>query len=254
MKNLVVAALVASIAVGSGLGAFAASRTVTTTVKMEVTVWQRLSDGTLYLSTRPEGGRWTTHQAPLDMSALSRSGRFRQGSAIAVGVPVTIEVEVPGEEGSTTLPPPEATPTTGPIHVEQRDSWGNGTHLNEATGLIWTEVTIRGETANSFDARQIRFICHVGSDGKTWLYGGYEISEYGSGFYYQVDGGEWVWRRVTTNDYGVSRIENPRDFWGELVAGDSLRIGADSRIYSTYDISWLRSLSYRWNIDHCGEY
>ena len=88
MKNLVVAALVASIAVGSGLGAFAATRTVTTTVNMEVTVWQRLSDGTLYLSTRPEGGRWTTHQAPLDMSALSRSGRFRQGSAIAVGVPV----------------------------------------------------------------------------------------------------------------------------------------------------------------------
>lgn len=101
MKNLVIAALVAAIAIGSAIGAFATTRTVETTANVEVTVWQRVSDGALFLSTRPEGGRWDTHRQPLDMSAFSRSGNFRQGSAITVAVPVSVEVDVP-----------EATPTS----------------------------------------------------------------------------------------------------------------------------------------------
>ena len=96
-KNLIIAALVAVIAVGGVLGAFAGPPpTVETEAIVEVTVWQRVSNGELYLSTRPEGGRWTTHEEPLDMSALSRSGNFRQGSAVAVAVPV--EVEVPADD------------------------------------------------------------------------------------------------------------------------------------------------------------
>ena len=65
---------------------------VETEARIEVTVWQRISDGALYLSTRPEGGAWDTHQEPLDMSALSRSGNFRQGSPVTVVVPVTVEI------------------------------------------------------------------------------------------------------------------------------------------------------------------
>ena len=94
MKNWIIGALVDVIAIGGTLGAFAASQTVETEANVEVTVWQRVSDGALYLSTRPEGGSWATHETQLDMSALSRSGNFRQGSAIAVAVPVTVEVEV----------------------------------------------------------------------------------------------------------------------------------------------------------------
>ena len=86
MKNWIIAALIAVIAVGGALGALAT--TVDTEANVEITVWQRVSDGELFLSTRPEGGRWTTHQTPLDMSNLSRSGRFRQGSAITVTVPL----------------------------------------------------------------------------------------------------------------------------------------------------------------------
>lgn len=93
MRRSIALALVAIIAVGGALGAFAATQTVETEVNVEVTVWQRVSDGSLYLSTRPEGGRWTTHPEPLDMSALSSSGRFRQGSAINLAVPVRLEVE-----------------------------------------------------------------------------------------------------------------------------------------------------------------
>ncbi len=64
--------------------------------RVEVTVWQRVSDGSLYLSTRPEGGRWTTHSEPLDMSALSASGNFRQGSAITVDVIPVNRVSISG--------------------------------------------------------------------------------------------------------------------------------------------------------------
>lgn len=107
MKNLIIAALVAIVAVGGAL-AFAQTRTVETEAKVEVTVWQSVSSDALYLSTRPEGGSWTTHQTPLDMSALSSSGRFRQGSAIGVAVPVSVEVEQPDPPAD---PPTEFIPS-----------------------------------------------------------------------------------------------------------------------------------------------
>ncbi len=120
MKNLIIAALVGIIAVGGALGALAATRTVETTANVEVTVWQRVSDGALYLSTRPEGGSWTTHQTPLDMSARSRSGNFRQGSAITVGVPVSVEVEIP----DVTEPAEEATPAVTPTPASSESRFG----------------------------------------------------------------------------------------------------------------------------------
>ena len=97
MRNLITGPLVAVIAVGGALGALAGPPVgpVETEAVVEVTVWQRVSDGALYLSTRPAGGGWTTHRAALDMSGLSRSGNFRQGSAVTVEVPV--RVDLPGE-------------------------------------------------------------------------------------------------------------------------------------------------------------
>ena len=92
-KNLIIGALVAVIAVGGTLGAFGQTTTVETDAVVEVTVWQRVSNGELYLNTRPAGGKWTTHREPVDMGALSRSGNFRQGSAIVVHVPVTVQIE-----------------------------------------------------------------------------------------------------------------------------------------------------------------
>ena len=56
---------------------------------IEVTVWRNVADPSLlYLSTRPQGGSWRTVDTPLDMSALSRSGRFHQSNAISVAVPL----------------------------------------------------------------------------------------------------------------------------------------------------------------------
>ena len=57
------------------------------TVNVEVTVWRSVSNPSLlYLSTRPEGGRWRTRNTALDMSSRSRSGRFHQSNAVIVPV------------------------------------------------------------------------------------------------------------------------------------------------------------------------
>ena len=57
---------------------------------VDVTVWRRVSDPTLlYVSTRPEGGRWRTLNTALDMSALSSSGNFHQSNAVRVEVPLS---------------------------------------------------------------------------------------------------------------------------------------------------------------------
>ena len=114
MKNWVIVALVAVIAIGGTIAAFAAVHE--TTANVEVRVWQRVSDGELYLSTRPEGGTWTTHDAePLDMSELSRSRNFRQSSFVTVEVPVVVELPDPEPvEESTLTPTPTPMPTPTP--------------------------------------------------------------------------------------------------------------------------------------------
>ncbi len=66
-------------------------------VNVEVAVWRSVADpSVLYISTRLEGGSWRTEQAPLDMSRLSRSGRFHQSNVITVDIPIT-EPEAPTE-------------------------------------------------------------------------------------------------------------------------------------------------------------
>ncbi len=118
-NRLILAGIIAAIAIGGALGAFAATRTVETTANVEVRVWRRISDGELFLSTRPTGGEWET-SAPLNMSALSNSGQFQLSSVITVDVPVSVEVEVPEGAAPTRVPPPAArpddsdTPVAGP--------------------------------------------------------------------------------------------------------------------------------------------
>lgn len=118
MKTTIIAALIAAIAIGSALGAFAATRTVETTAEVDVRVWQRVSDGDLFISTRPTGSGtegWVTSEA-LDMSELNESGRFHLSSLVTVEVPVEVEVEV-GETvpQRSTQPIPEEAPGFTPV-------------------------------------------------------------------------------------------------------------------------------------------
>ncbi len=56
---------------------------------IEARIWRSVPDPTLFwLSTRPEGGSWRTEQEPLDLSSLSRSGRFHLSDTITVAVPL----------------------------------------------------------------------------------------------------------------------------------------------------------------------
>lgn len=71
------------------------------TTSVQVTVWRSVSNTELlYVSTRPQGGRWRTENTPLDMSGLSRSRRYHQSNAVLVevglgkGDTVTVEVTV----------------------------------------------------------------------------------------------------------------------------------------------------------------
>ncbi len=96
MKNAVIAGLIGALAIGGALGAFAATRVVETEAGVDVRVWQRVSDGELFVSTRPEGGgedEWVT-SAALDMSSRSNSGRYYLSPLVTVAVPVLVEVEV----------------------------------------------------------------------------------------------------------------------------------------------------------------
>ncbi len=120
MKNSIIAGLIAAIAIGGALGAFAATRTVETTADVEVAVWERIADGAVFVSVRAEGSGaegWVTSDE-LDMSGLNRTGRFRLSDVVAVEVPV--EVELPdAAQPVTTRPPgqeeaPGFTPVAGP--------------------------------------------------------------------------------------------------------------------------------------------
>lgn len=115
MKSAIIVALIGALAIGGALGAFAATRTVETTAGVDVQVWQRVSDGELYISTRPEGGgadAWVT-SAALDMSGRSRSGRYYVSPLVTVAVPVLLEVEVEAPDAATPTATPQRTPVGG---------------------------------------------------------------------------------------------------------------------------------------------
>ncbi len=79
---------------------------------VDVTVWRRVSDPSLlYVSTRPEGGRWRTLNTPLDMSARSESGNFHQSNAVRV------EVTLPGPPPYTCIDASTHTPLHGAVRA-----------------------------------------------------------------------------------------------------------------------------------------
>jgi len=59
---------------------------VGTTITINVTVWRSVRTGNTFISTQAPGERWITHNTPIDLSNLSSSGNFYQGSEIPVEV------------------------------------------------------------------------------------------------------------------------------------------------------------------------
>ncbi|MCY4639469.1 MAG: hypothetical protein OXC94_03905 [Chloroflexi bacterium] len=95
MKFVIIAGLIPLLAIGSALSAYAASRTIETEATIDVRVWQSRSSDSLYLSTRPEGGEWTTHPERLLLTDEGGSDHFRLSTPATLSLPVVVEVEQP---------------------------------------------------------------------------------------------------------------------------------------------------------------
>ena len=115
MKIAIIAGLAPLLAIGGALSAHAASRTVETHASLEVRVWQSLSSQSLYLSTRPPGGEWTTHDSRMAVGGVSESEHFRLSSAATISVPVVVEVDdEPGLPEVAASPAAADAPPSGP--------------------------------------------------------------------------------------------------------------------------------------------
>ncbi len=91
MKNWIIAALVAFIAVGGAIGAFAGLRTVDRA--FEVRVWENVDDPSEhYLSIRSAGGSWeTAGTIPVPLTdGISANGRYRYGD-LRIVLPVSVD-------------------------------------------------------------------------------------------------------------------------------------------------------------------
>ena len=99
LLSLVIAGLIVS-----GAVAWAVVTTIDTTVAIDVTVWEEVETGDLFVSTRPANGAWTTNNTPLHLTALSASGKYYQGNAVRVEIPLLVNVPSPGGENITDDP------------------------------------------------------------------------------------------------------------------------------------------------------
>ena len=95
----------------SASGSYRYSDITLAEVRVDVRVWQRLSDARrLYISARPVSGSWRTlGTIPLDMSGRSSTGTYRYGDII-VRVPLSASTR----STPTPTPVPTASPTPSP--------------------------------------------------------------------------------------------------------------------------------------------
>ena len=99
MKSAAVAGLLAVLAVGGVLSAFAATRTVETSVDLEVELWVDLQNSSAYVSTRQAGGAWITHDYRVALKRVPAVESLLVSDTVSLSVPVTVEVEVGAAAG-----------------------------------------------------------------------------------------------------------------------------------------------------------
>ena len=115
MKSAAVAGLLAMLAAGGVLSAFAATRTVETSVDLEVELWVDLQNSSAYVSTRQAGGEWITHDYRVALKRVPAVESLLVSDTVSLSVPVTVEVEVGAAAGDPALTPlPAAAPHLAP--------------------------------------------------------------------------------------------------------------------------------------------
>ena len=106
MKTIVVAGLVAVLAAAGALSAFANdSRTLHTSVDLELEVWVSLANETAFVSSRQLGEEWTTHDFAIPLTPYPGLPSLLVSEPVALTLPVT--VEAPGGAGVVPLTPLE---------------------------------------------------------------------------------------------------------------------------------------------------
>ena len=113
MKSAAVVGLLAILAAAGALSAFAATRTVETSVDIEVEFWVSLRSRSAFVSTRQlgPGHEWTTHDFRVDLEAWPGIPTLLVSEPVSFSVPVSVEVEV---EAPAFTPMPAATPHLPP--------------------------------------------------------------------------------------------------------------------------------------------
>ena len=89
MKRWIIGTLTVALALTAGTSVAAAQEepSAAETDAVEVGVWRSVGNpADLYVSTRPEGGRWRRESTALDMSALDASGHFHLSNAVSAEV------------------------------------------------------------------------------------------------------------------------------------------------------------------------
>ena len=115
MKTVAIAGLLAVLAIGGAFSAFAATRTVETSVDLELELWVDLQTSSAFVSTRQQGHEWITHDVRATLSQSPAIATLLVSDPVSLSVPVTVEVEVdaaPDELPFTPLAP--ATPHLAP--------------------------------------------------------------------------------------------------------------------------------------------
>ena len=115
MKSAAIAgllAILAILAIAGALSAFAATRTVETSVEVEMEFWVSLASDSAFVSTRQVGGEWTTHDFRVDLKQWPGIPTLLFSDPVSFSVPVRVEVEEPAftpmPAPTPHLPPGEA--------------------------------------------------------------------------------------------------------------------------------------------------
>ena len=256
VKKWIVVALVAAIVFGGALNVLAATQEGGANV--EVRVWQRLSNGSLYLSTRPEGGEWTTHNTALDMSETSPSGQFRQSSFVTVHVP--FPVAAPEESGPDSEI--DSVPTTGPFEGDGETSNGI-TYIarDNSLGEFTTYVNAYSSNETHGNGRlaiycQIVGVYHVLSiviANTKYTFSDLPPSYFEARFSYDFDGSTEVvedWERDAIP--GRLWSPDPHRFVERLRAASTFSARTEWGSWA-FDVRGMMTTPAQWNIERCLE-
>lgn len=117
MKTAAVVGLLAILAAAGAFSAFAATRTVETSVEVELEFWVSTRASSAFVSTRhqgPRGHEWITHDFRVELKQWPGIPTLLVSEPVTISVPVTVEVEVGGVEALPLTPLTPATPHVPP--------------------------------------------------------------------------------------------------------------------------------------------